>query len=168
MTPDCAVRVTSSLGVVKRGPQGRTKRTKGNPEVNMKAETKKEAYGFKRTVALPFEQTVEKTHGALKAAGFGVLTEIDMKSKLKEKLDKDFRNYVILGACNPGFAFEALEKDLDIGLLLPCNVVVYEDSGGTVVTAIDPERAMSVADIPDLEPIAKKVGDKLRSALDSI
>ena len=91
-----------------------------------------------------------------------------MNAKLKEKLDKDFRNYVILGACNPGFAFEALEKDLDIGLLLPCNVVVYETDEGTVVSAIDPEKAMSIADVPGLETIASKVGAKLRSALESM
>lgn len=134
----------------------------------MAAEAKKGSYGFKRIVDVPFEATLEKTREALKSAGFGVLTEIDMKAKLKEKLDKDFRNYVILGACNPGFAFEALEKDLDIGLLLPCNVVVYDGDGGTVVSTIDPETAMSVADVTGLEPIAKLVGEKLRSALDSV
>ncbi len=134
----------------------------------MAAATQKESYGFKRIVDVPFEAALEKTREALKSAGFGVLTEIDMKAKLKEKLDKDFRNYVILGACNPGFAFEALEKDLDIGLLLPCNVIVYDGDGGTVVSTIDPETAMSVADVPGLEPIAKLVGEKLRSALDSI
>lgn len=134
----------------------------------MAAEAKKGSYGFKRIVDAPFDAAIEKTREALKGAGFGVLTEIDMKAKLKEKLDKDFRNYVILGACNPGFAFEALQKDLDIGLLLPCNVIVYESEGGTVVSTIDPETAMSVADVPGLEPIAKLVGEKLRSALNSI
>lgn len=134
----------------------------------MAAEAKKGSYAFKRILNVPFEAALEKTREALKSAGFGVLTEIDMKAKLKEKLDKDFRNYVILGACNPGFAFAALEKDLDIGLLLPCNVVVYDGDAGTVVSAIDPEKAMSVADLPGLEPIAKLVGEKLRSGLDSI
>lgn len=134
----------------------------------MAAETMKATYGFKRIVDLPFEAALEKTREALKVAGFGVLTEIDMKAKLKERLNRDFRNYAILGACNPGFAFEALEKDLDIGLLLPCNVIVYEGEAGTVVLVIDPEKAMSVADVPGLESIAQKVGDKLRSALESI
>ncbi|MDI1242917.1 MAG: DUF302 domain-containing protein [bacterium] len=134
----------------------------------MAVATQKESYGFKRIVDMPFESALEKTREALKSEGFGVLTEIDMKAKLNEKLDKDFRNYVILGACNPGFAFEALEKDLDIGLLLPCNVIVYDGDGGTVVSTIDPETAMSVAAVPGLEPIAKLVGEKLRSALDSI
>ena len=134
----------------------------------MAVAAQKELYGFKRIVNLPFQAALEKTREALQDAGFGVLTEIDMKAKFEEKLDKDFRNYVILGACNPGFAFEALEKDLDIGLLLPCNVVVYDGDGGTVISTIDPETAMSVADVPGLEPIAKLVGEELRSALDSI
>ena len=134
----------------------------------MAAGVKKESYGFKRSVDVPFESALEKTREALKNAGFGVLTEIDIKAKLKEKLDKDFRNYVILGACNPGFASEALEKDLDVGLLLPCNVIVYEGDGGIVVSTIDPETAMSVADVPGLAPIAKQVGDRLRSSLGSI
>jgi uncharacterized protein (DUF302 family) len=128
----------------------------------------RDSYGIRRVVGTPFDETLERTREVLKDAGFGVLTEIDMKAKLKEKLDKDFRNYVILGACNPGFAFEALEKDLDIGLLLPCNVVVYETDEGTVVSAIDPEKAMSIADVPGLETIASKVGAKLRSALESM
>src|SRR5690349_19875769 len=110
----------------------------------MAVATQKESYGLKRIVDIPLEAALEMTRYALKSAGFGVLTEIDMKEKLKEKLDKDFRNYVILGACNPGFAFEALDKDLDIGLLLPCNVIVYESEGGTAISAIDPETAMSV------------------------
>lgn len=134
----------------------------------MAVATKKETYGFKRVVDIPFDAALEKTREALKLAGFGVLTEIDMKAKLKEKLDKDFRNYVILGACNPGFAFDALQKDLDIGLLLPCNVIVYESEAGTVVSTIDPETAMSVADVPGLAPIAMLVSEKLRAALDSI
>lgn len=132
------------------------------------AGTKKEAYGYKRELEIPFETAIERTREALKNEGFGVLTEIDMKAKLKEKLDKDFREYVILGACNPGFAYEALGNDLDIGLLLPCNVVVYAGDSGTVVTAIDPEIAMSVTGDARLEPIAKQVGEKLRNALDSL
>lgn len=128
----------------------------------------KEGYGIRRLVGTSFEDTLERTREVLKDAGFGVLTEIDMQAKLKEKLNKDFRKYAILGACNPGFAFEALEKDLDIGLLLPCNVIVYETDDGTVVSAIDPEKAMSIADVPGLDTIASQVGAKLRSAIDSI
>jgi uncharacterized protein (DUF302 family) len=128
----------------------------------------REDYGIRRVVGTSFEETLERTREVLKDAGFGVLTEIDMQAKLKEKLDKDFRKYAILGACNPGFAFEALERDLDIGLLLPCNVIVYESGDGTVVSGIDPERAMSIADVPGLDTIAGKVGAKLRSALESM
>jgi len=128
----------------------------------------REGYGIRREVDLPFEEALERTREALKNEGFGVLTEIDMKGKLKEKLDKDFRDYVILGACNPGFAFEALGNDLDIGLLLPCNVIVYKGDEGTVVSAIDPEKAMSVANDAALEPIAKQVGEKLRVAIESV
>jgi len=134
----------------------------------MAAATQKESYGFKRIVDMRLGGDLGRAVDAWREAGFGFLNGIEMKAKLKEKLDKDFRNYVILGACNPGFAFEALEKDLDIGLLLPCNVVVYDGDGGTVVSTIDPETAMSVADVPGLEPIAKLVGEKLRSALNSI
>ena len=128
----------------------------------------KVGYAIRRVVGSSFEETLERTRQVLKDAGFGVLTEIDMQAKLKEKLDKDFRNYAILGACNPGFALEALDKDLDIGLLLPCNVIVYENGESTVVSAIDPEKAMSIAEVPGLDMIATQVGAKLRSALDSI
>src|SRR5215471_624908 len=94
-------------------------------------------YGFSKTVNLPYSEAVEKTRDALMKEGFGVLCEIDIKEKLKEKLHVDFRNYMILGACNPPLAYETLQEDLNIGLLLPCNVVIYEDAGRTVVSAID-------------------------------
>jgi uncharacterized protein (DUF302 family) len=84
-------------------------------------------YGYKRTVNLPYERTVERAREALASQGFGVLCEIDLRQKLKEKLGVDFRKYVILGACNPPLAYESLQTELDIGLLLPCNVVVYEE-----------------------------------------
>lgn len=132
------------------------------------AKTTKEQYGIRREIGLPFQDALSRTREALKNEGFGVLTEIDMKAKLKEKLDKDFREYVILGACNPGFAYEALEHDIEIGLLLPCNVIVFEGDDGTVVSAIDPEKAMSIAGDPAIEPIAEQVGAKLRRAIDSI
>src|SRR5688572_25261293 len=83
-------------------------------------------YGYSRTLDLAYEQAVESTREALKAEGFGVLSEIDIKDKLKEKLGVDFRKYVILGACNPALAYETLQQELEIGLLLPCNVIVYE------------------------------------------
>ena len=98
-------------------------------------------YGFSKTVALPYNVAVEKTRAALKEEGFGVLCEIDIKEKLKEKLGVDFRNYVILGACNPPLAYKTLQQEIGIGLLLPCNVIVYEtdEAGKSVVAAIDAE-----------------------------
>ena len=94
--------------------------------------------GLRLRLNLPFEQAVQKTIEALKVEGFGVLTEIDVKATLKQKLNADFRRYVILGACNPPLAHRALSANLDVGLLLPCNVTVYEEGDDSVVTAVDP------------------------------
>ena len=132
------------------------------------ATREKRAYGMKRIVDVSFDEALTRTREALKGEGFGVLTEIDMKEKFQEKLGKGFRNYVILGACNPKLAFEALGKDIDIGLLLPCNVVVYETEGQTAVAVIDAEKAMSVTGSTKVEPIAKQVNEKLSRALNAI
>jgi uncharacterized protein (DUF302 family) len=94
--------------------------------------------GIRATSKLPYEQAVQKTTDALKAEGFGVLTQIDVKATLKQKINADFRRYVILGACNPALAHRALLADLNVGLLLPCNVTVYEEGDGSVITAVDP------------------------------
>ena len=125
-------------------------------------------YGYSRTLDLTYEQAVESTREALKAEGFGVLSEIDIKEKLKEKLGVDFRNYVILGACNPALAYETLQQELDIGLLLPCNVIVYEVEGRTNVSAVDAAKMLSVVGNPKLEPTAGKVNEKLRRVIDSL
>jgi uncharacterized protein (DUF302 family) len=127
-------------------------------------------YGFGVTVRLPYARAVERTREALAAEGFGVLTEIDVAATLKKKIDVDFRPYVILGACNPPLAHRALTAEIDIGLLLPCNVVVYagDDEGRSVVTAMDPEAALSLADNPDVAPIAREVGERLRRVLDQV
>ncbi len=125
-------------------------------------------YGFSKTVDLPYAEAVEKTRDALKEEGFGVLCEIDIKGKLKEKLGVDFRNYVILGACNPPLAYETLQEEINIGLLLPCNVIVYEQDGGTVVSAVDAAKMLSVVDNPKLESTAGKVNEKLRRVIDSL
>ena len=125
-------------------------------------------YGFSKTVNLPYVEAVEKTREALKKEGFGVLCEIDLKEKLKEKLGVDFRNYVILGACNPPLAYETLQQEIDIGLLLPCNVIVYEDAGRTVVSAIDAAKMLSVVGNPKLESTAGIVNEKLRRVVESI
>ena len=122
-------------------------------------------YGFSKTVALPFEEAVEKARIALKEEGFGVLCEIDIKEKLKEKLGVDFRNYVILGACNPPLAYKTLQQDLGIGLLLPCNVVVYEtdEAGKSVVAAIDAKTMLSVVGTNNatINAVAAEVNEKL-------
>jgi uncharacterized protein (DUF302 family) len=125
-------------------------------------------YGFRREVKIPFAEALERTRKALQTEGFGVLCEIGIKEKLKEKLGVDFRNYVILGACNPPLAHRALQEDLDIGLLLPCSVVVYEWNSGAVVAAIDAKKMMSVAGNPRLEPTAETVNEKLRQAIGAI
>jgi len=100
--------------------------------------------GIRATLNLPYEQALQKTTEALKAEGFGVLSQIDMQATLKQKLDVDFRRYVILGACNPPLAHRALSVNLDVGLLLPCNVTVYEEGDGSVVTAVDPLEMLGV------------------------
>jgi uncharacterized protein (DUF302 family) len=127
-------------------------------------------YGIKRVVNYTYEDAVEKITSALSEQGFGILTEIDVKATLKKKIDQDFTKYVILGACNPGLAFQALSEEIDIGLLLPCNVVVYEhpENGKTVIGVIDPEMMVQAAGRQDLAEFAKNVREKLQSALDAV
>jgi uncharacterized protein (DUF302 family) len=124
--------------------------------------------GYERQLEAPFPQVLERARKALQAEGFGVLCEIDVRAKMKEKLGVDFRNYVILGACNPPLAYEALLQDLKVGLLLPCNVVVYEEAGRTVVAAIDAQRMLSVLDNAALTSAAGLVNEKLRRAVDAL
>jgi uncharacterized protein (DUF302 family) len=122
-------------------------------------------YGFSKRVDLPYAATVERARAALKAEGFGVLCEIDIKDKLKEKLGVDFRNYVIFGACNPQFAFKTLQQEINIGLLLPCNVIVYEadEPGKSVVAAIDAKTMLSVVgDNAILDAVAVEVNENLK------
>ncbi len=131
-------------------------------------EQMKLAYGFGVHVNLPYTDAVERTKAALKDQGFGVLTEIDVKATMKQKLDADFRPYVILGACNPPLAHRALTTELDLGLLLPCNVVVYETGDGSVVEVMDPVAAMSVVGNPALEPVALEAKARLEKALKAL
>ena len=128
----------------------------------------KKGYGLTTRLDLPYEEAVERTKAALKEEGFGVLTEIDVKATLKKKLNADFRMYIILGACNPPLAHRALQAELEVGLLLPCNVVVYEEDGGAVVSAIDPLAAMSIAESPALEEVATTVNAKLHRVIQSL
>jgi uncharacterized protein (DUF302 family) len=117
---------------------------------------------------LPYAQAVEQVTAALKAQGFGVLTEINVQATLKNKLDADFRKYVILGACNPPLAHKALAAELEIGLLLPCNVIVYEDGGGSRVSIADPIAMMQLADNPALEPVAIEAQARLRRVIEAL
>jgi uncharacterized protein (DUF302 family) len=124
------------------------------------------AYGLRVELSATYEQAVERTTTALKAEGFGVLTAIDVKQTIKQKLDKDFRKYLILGACNPPLAHRALETELEIGLVLPCNVIVYESGPGrSVVAAMAPLSAMSVVGNPGLTPVAQEADQRLRRVL---
>ncbi|MHB1263888.1 MAG: DUF302 domain-containing protein [Gemmatimonadaceae bacterium] len=127
-------------------------------------------YGISTTVALPYEQAVERTREALAGEGFGVLTEIDVRATLRKKLDADFRPYVILGACNPPLAHRALSAELDIGLLLPCNVVVYaaDEEGRSVVAAMDPVEAMSLSGNEAIRPLATEVRSRLERVLEAV
>jgi uncharacterized protein (DUF302 family) len=136
----------------------------------MSNHTPSRAYGFGVSVRLAYPETVERTRAALKQQGFGVLTEIDVKQTLKDKLDVEFRPYLILGACNPPLAHRALTADLGIGLLLPCNVVVYDNGDETsTVQAMDPEAALGlVGDNPAIAEIARDATVRLRQAMDAI
>lgn len=126
-------------------------------------------YGFeKRLEGSSFEQAVEQVSEALKAEGFGILTEIDVKATLKKKIDADFRPYLILGACNPSLAHRALQADPHIGLLLPCNVVVQEDDEGVLVSIADPAAMLKLADNAEVEPVAKDAEGRLRRALQTL
>ena len=127
-------------------------------------------YALKIRLALDHEAAVARVREALAAEGFGILTEIDMRATMKAKLDVEVRPYVILGACNPPIAHAALEQDADIGLLLPCNVVVYadQDPGESVVAAIDPVVQLGVTANPDVAPMAAEVREKLARVLDSL
>lgn len=125
-------------------------------------------YGTTITTALGFDEAVQRTRAALADQGFGVLTEIDVQATLKTKLDQDMEPYLILGACNPQLASQALEVERDIGLLLPCNVVVRAGDGCTIVEALD---AKIIAEVPgraELAPIAEEAGRRIRAALDAL
>jgi len=127
-------------------------------------------YGLRVEIPVAYEQAVEQATAALKAQGFGVLTTIDVQQTLKQKLDRSFRKYVILGACNPPLADRALQAELEVGLLLPCNVIVYEVSpGNSVVSAMAPLAALGiVGDNPELQAVAREADSRLRAALTTL
>lgn len=129
------------------------------------------AYGLRVSVKTPFETALARTTEELKKEGFGVITTIDMKQTLKAKLDRDFRKYTILGACNPPLVSKALDAELEVGLLLPCNVVVYESdaSGETVISAMAPMSALGVVgQNPSLHEVAADADARLRRAMEAL
>jgi len=126
-------------------------------------------YAFSTVLDTSYEEAISMVTDALKEEGFGVLTEIDVKATLKKKLDKEFRKYVILGACNPPFAHRSLEADLDVGLLLPCNVIVYEtDDKKAYIAAINPISALEIIQSQELRNIAEEVSEKLKRVVEMI
>jgi len=125
-------------------------------------------YGFTKEMDIPYEKIIKLVREALKKEGFGVLTEIDVQKIMKEKLGIDMNKYIILGACNPPHAYKAILAEENIGLMLPCNVIVYEKSGKTVLSVIRPAVAMQMVDNAELNKIAEEVEEKLKKAFDAI
>lgn len=125
------------------------------------------AYNYKKEVKLSYAETVSRVREELKKEGFGIITEIDVKQTFKHKLNVDFDDYIILGACNPSFAHQALTAERDIGVLLPCNVIVYSQQGKTFVSAILPTVQLGKVNNPALSPIAEQVENKLKRVVDA-
>jgi uncharacterized protein (DUF302 family) len=125
-------------------------------------------YGFSKIVNLSYDDAIEKVTAELKKEGFGVLTSIDVKETLKKKIDIDFKKYMILGACNPTLAHKGLQKEEELGLLLPCNVLVYEKGEQTVVSVFDPLVMTKIADNKEIESVANEVRTKLKRVLDEV
>jgi uncharacterized protein (DUF302 family) len=126
-------------------------------------------YALSTVLNTSYEEAIFKVTDALKEEGFGVLTEIDVKSTLKKKLDVDFRKYMILGVCNPPYAFRTLQTDLDVGLLLPCNVIVYEtDDKKAYISALNPISALEVIKSQELRKIAVEVSEKLKRVVEKV
>jgi len=127
------------------------------------------SFGFGKQVDFGFDEAIDKVTAVLQTEGFGVLSDIDVSAKMKEKLDKDMPQYRILGACNPGLAYQAISAVADIGLLLPCNVLVREDDAGKVhVDFMDPASVLSLVDHPGVEPLAAEVKAKLERVCEAL
>jgi uncharacterized protein (DUF302 family) len=125
-------------------------------------------YGDVRQTKLSFDEAVSQLESALKKEGFGVLCHIDIQAKLKEKLGVESPRYVILGACNPPIAHKALQEDVNLGLLLPCNAIVYERDGRVYAGVVDAPKMLSITGHPQMEPLAREVNERLRRALDAV
>ena len=125
-------------------------------------------YSYRKSTNLSFQEAIEKTKEELAKEGFGVPSQIDMRAILKKKLDVDIGNYTILGACNPPFAHKSLLAEKEIGLFLPCNVIVYEEDGKTIVSTIIPSAQMSMIDNEELKSISGEVEERLKKVIDSL
>jgi len=125
-------------------------------------------YGYVREVGVGFEEAVTRVEAALKTEGFGVLCQIDIQAKFKEKLGIEFPRYLILGACNPAIAYRALQEEINLGLLLPCNAVVYEQGGRIHVGVVDAAKMLSVVGNPAMEAMARQVNEQLHRAVDRV
>lgn len=125
-------------------------------------------YGFSKTTDYSFEEAIQKVTDELKKEGFGVLTTIDVKDTLKNKLNVDFKKYTILGACNPPLAHQALQTEEELGLLLPCNVIVYEKEGKSVVSIFDPMVMAHIIDNPGMKTVAEEVKKKLERVIEAV
>lgn len=125
-------------------------------------------YGYQKQLACPFDEALDRITRALAAEGFGILTTIDVKATLKKKLDTDFRPYTILGACNPGLAHRALQADPQIGLLLPCNVVVQAAGEGTLVSIAKPEAMLAASGSEAVKPVADEADARLRRVIEAV
>ena len=126
------------------------------------------SYGFTKELDLPFEKVREAIAEELKKEGFGILTEIDLQEKFKEKLGVDFKRYVILGACSPPNAFKSVQAEENIGLMLPCNVIVYEQGDRTVLSVVRPTVAMQMIENAELKSVAELVEKKLKNVFDAV
>jgi uncharacterized protein (DUF302 family) len=127
----------------------------------MTATMTRHTYGFGTTLAVPFEEAIERTKAALKEEGFGVLSEIDVQATLRAKIGVDFERYTILGACNPQLAHRALQAEHELGLLLPCNVVVHDHDGGCAVSIVDPDAMLGVVESEALREVAREAKARL-------
>jgi uncharacterized protein (DUF302 family) len=125
-------------------------------------------YGFTKDLIIPYETAIDRVKDVLKKEGFGVLTEIDIQNKMKEKLGIDMNKYIILGACNPANAYKAILSEENIGLMLPCNVIIYEKGGKTVLSVIRPSVAMQMVDNAELQKVSEEVEKKLKKVFDAI
>ncbi len=126
------------------------------------------SYGYSRALNFPLDASLSMVEAALKTEGFGVLFQLDLKEKFKEKLGVDFCSYMILGVCNPAIAYQGLQEEIGLGLLLPCNVILFEKEHRTIVSAIDAVKMLSIVGRPEMQGMAEEVNAKLKRALDRL